>query len=459
MDKRVILAVVLLISIIFIVGCSDSYDKCDINKDGKIDAKEKELCKGSVSECGDSRCGEGETEVNCPKDCEETRCTNECGDGECDYVVCKKLPCPCLETIKTCPSDCGEELPDVPWSAFYMHVEDINGYDQCFDKIIALADKYNTPLTLMLHSRIRDHILEDPVKIAKLQAWQTNGYEFGIHAQGCYGSDYCDDKGSCLKEGDAKQYTKLIGTANLKTAHVTPALFGYGDEYNCPELLPETIVYGGLGRFDGRNFFVMNYNVQGRKMDLMNVKSGYYGANPEKMAQYNLLNSDEIYFTGNHAECELTELEEWFRFLSKKDPEGKKRKTQTWIMENVIIPEGRSINEDEVTSPSNRLIEKCSQLVGEKIFADSWIYSPTDIYNFGRCIMTENFCFNDEHCVFANVYMPSQCTLGDINNPRDVKNYKPVSEVCVVVCGDSKCDQGENRLDSQIYCPEDCNMH
>jgi len=387
----------------------------------------------------------------------------------CTEPTCGDKKCDANENISTsnnyCPNDCDTNtpatitndgnLPDVPWSAFYMHVEDTVGYDQCFDQIIALADKYNTPLTLMLHARIRDHILEDPIKIAKLQTWQANGHEFGIHAQGCFGSDYCDDPGSCLKEGDAKQYTKLIGARNLKTAHVTPALMGYGEENTCPELLPDTIIYGGLGRMDGRNAVSIKYNIEGKIFDLLNVKAGYFDANPEKMAQYNNTNSNEIYFTGNHAECDLTELEEWFQFLSEKDPEGKKRKTQTWLMENVIIPEGRSINENELTSSTDPKITKCLQLIGGKVFTDALGYSPTDIFNFGRCITNGTFCYNDEKCGDGKMYVPTKCTIGDIDN---IAHYKPVSEVCVVECGDGACDRGEDRLDSEIYCSSDCEI-
>lgn len=344
------------------------------------------------------------------------------------------------ETITT------EILPNVPWSAYYMHVENIDAYNQCFDEIIALADTYNTPLTLLLWPQIRDRILDDPVEMKKMNQWIANGHEIGIHVQGCWGDSYCATKGECLKEGDAEKYLKLY--KGMKTAHATPAKFG-AEEYRCPELLPESIRYGGARRFDGRNAISTRYTIDGRTFDILNVKAGYVDPDQQKLAQYETLKPNEIYFTGNHAECDFEYLKEWFKYLSKKDPEGKKRKTQTWLMENIILPENRSISAEELRNPDN----KCSILVGGNVFSDDWGFSPTDVFNFGRCIADGSFCYYDEKCSEGNCYVPTQCSLGTIDN---ADKYKPASETCVIKCGDKSCDIGENRIDSPIYCPEDC---
>lgn len=342
---------------------------------------------------------------------------------------------------------------DVPWSAFYMHVEDSARFESCFDDIISLANKYHTPLTLMLHSRIRDLILNDSAKLAKVKEWQAQGHEFGIHAQGCLGSVYCQDPGSCLKEGDAEKYEELVAPYELKTAHVTPCIFGYGDENECVDLLPSSVLYGGAGRFDGRNAVSIKYNVRGRTFYLFNVRAGYEEES-EKELQYNSLNEDEIYFTGSHAECNLAPLENWLKFLSEKDPEGKKRKTQSWLMENVIIPKNRIVSDSEIFNSENETIQKCSQLVGGNVFTDSWSHSPTDIFNFGRCINTETYCYSNEKCNNDGTYSPTICEVRGISN---LEGYKPVSEICgAVVCGDNKCSRGEDRSDSPILCLEDC---
>ncbi len=33
-------------------------------------------------------------------------CKNECGDGQCQEIVCMAVGCPCAETAETCPEDC-----------------------------------------------------------------------------------------------------------------------------------------------------------------------------------------------------------------------------------------------------------------------------------------------------------------------------------------------------------------
>ncbi|MCD6085608.1 hypothetical protein J7J41_01265, partial [bacterium] len=34
-------------------------------------------------------------------------CKNLCGDGICQEITCMAIGCPCPETPKTCPEDCG----------------------------------------------------------------------------------------------------------------------------------------------------------------------------------------------------------------------------------------------------------------------------------------------------------------------------------------------------------------
>jgi hypothetical protein len=35
-------------------------------------------------------------------------CTDRCGDGQCQEIVCMAIGCPCAETHQTCPKDCPE---------------------------------------------------------------------------------------------------------------------------------------------------------------------------------------------------------------------------------------------------------------------------------------------------------------------------------------------------------------
>ena len=195
----------------------------------------------------------------------------------------------------------------------------------------------------------------------------------------------------------------------------------------------------------------------------------------------------KIYNFNNHAECELEMMEKWLKFLSEKDPEGKKRKTQSWIMQNVIISEKRYVDLgevinldekryftfDELLDKEDENIMECSQLITCNPASYVVSESPTDIFNFGRCLMTGTYCFLDEGCAKvsggqsrgAPNYIPTKCTIRDISN---LNGFKPVSELCpesvssicigettekLVGCGDGVCSEKEG---IKRTCPEDC---
>jgi hypothetical protein len=108
-------------------------NNCDFDGDGKVSEKEADKCgqtkppycleKNQRSTNSDCYCNKDETKKTYPTDekgkevltygCEpkDSSCTNECGNGSCEHIVCKTLPCPCLETIKSCPQDCTNEPP------------------------------------------------------------------------------------------------------------------------------------------------------------------------------------------------------------------------------------------------------------------------------------------------------------------------------------------------------------
>jgi len=104
MNKKIILIIIGLILITGIIGGiwwylqANKFDSCDINKDGKVDAKEKQMCeqqpqqsdKDIKSKCGDGICDKFEKknpEV-CPEDCKSI--SNEietCGPDNKGYCI------------------------------------------------------------------------------------------------------------------------------------------------------------------------------------------------------------------------------------------------------------------------------------------------------------------------------------------------------------------------------------
>jgi len=341
-----------------------------------------------------------------------------------------------------------DELPDVPWSMYTMHVEQIPWYDQCFEDIVELAEKYNTPLTMLLWPQITEHILADEDRLEQFRGWLEDGHEMGIHAQGCY-LEGQGEGGAYLKDGDAETYEELAGDYDLKTACAL-VLSEEGDLKEgfipCVDWLPDSIIYQGMGRYDGRTSVSMKYDTHGKTLYNLHIKAGYIQPLSIKKGQYNSLNSNEIYDFNTHAECDLEIMEQWLQYLSEKDPEGKKRKTQAWLMENVIIPENRFIDLgeivntdekryyrfDELLDLSDPLINKCSQLLTCPTAEYLASEGPTDMFNFGRCLMTGTYCAIDEQCSSNPnradpYYEPARCTLKSIDN---LQGYKSASQTC-----------------------------
>lgn len=363
-------------------------------------------------------------------------------------------------------------LPNVPWSIFSVHYE--RGFTISFENLtnlVNLADKYNVFLTILMHPEMVDDILADQAKINLVHEWQARGHEIGIHAQGCtYSND--SSGGMFLGPNDGQKYEQLVASYPVKTAHVAPSIYdaltGYGTTNSCESFLPLTVKYIGVGRYDGRSSISLKFNLHGRIFYELHVKAGHgFEELPLKYGQYNSLNSNEIYDYNSHGEpAELPVMEQWFEFLSEKDPQGLKRKTQAWIMENVVIPNNLVVDESTLFNSTDPNIAKCSQLIGEKVVEDVYWYSTTDIFNFGRCLQTGTYCFLEESCYFdspnsdySNYYKPSECNVQNINN---LVNFKPVSELCLSVCGDKRCDRdeldgfnGPKRCDADCIIPKD----
>ncbi len=59
------------------------------------------------AEDGCNTCACTEKGVACTEMACNSLCVDECGDGNCDEVVCLGEGCPCAETIESCPQDCS----------------------------------------------------------------------------------------------------------------------------------------------------------------------------------------------------------------------------------------------------------------------------------------------------------------------------------------------------------------
>ena len=49
--------------------------------------------------------------TGCGEKSQDGICVNQCGDGQCQEMVCLGSGCPCAESAENCPQDCGAQAP------------------------------------------------------------------------------------------------------------------------------------------------------------------------------------------------------------------------------------------------------------------------------------------------------------------------------------------------------------
>jgi len=445
--------------------------------DGVCDAKERaggtcpQDCNRSVkppvsTSCGDGFCSYGaEDSTTCPADCPQ----DACGNGMCDMY----------ETAAGCPQDC---YPDnLPYSVLIVHEESWSGMVE----IVNLANQYHAPLTIMFWPGIVDYILENQSRIDLVHQWQAQGHEIGIHSQGCNEGPNRDPQCSdyaCLKQGDAAKYERLAYPQPIKSG------------MSCwdPNLLPETYIYEASGyRDDGRSAFAIKFDIgQNRFLYGINTKPGYLESLPcggatQKIAQYITLKPSEFYgavfHTADYAGCCISDssgnciawddmsdcpgghyvpsdkepLKNWLRFLYTKDPQGVRRKTLSALMEDYVLPNNLTIDQDAICNSQDPRVNTCGILLsidhnppsGKKCFSVS---APGErLFNFERCLTTGTYCAyeGNERCSQSAtpMYCPAKCIVTNISDFEE-------TEYCPESCGNGYCTKSE----SPANCPQDC---
>ncbi len=443
------------------------YDKCDLNKDGKVEDKEKAICEENATE----------------PIANQNPTSGVCGDGHCDIN----------ETNANCASDCNAD--NVPYSFFAVHFEidpnssiekgDANPADkwQNLVTMVDLANQYDTKLTIMFWPGSVEYALASPERIAQVKEWQAQGHEIGLHDQGCYGEisgDYgidkqgnpllCDNPAACRKQADMANYEDLVSPYKLKVG-TSPC--GAVGQHSWAWSFPDSYLFEGRGRHDGRNSVANYISEFGRELLVLNMAAGYAGGTPIKTAQYNTLNKDEIYGFVDHGEGDAgnlggtVELKEWLRFLYGKDPTGKKRMTFSDIMEKYVLPNNLALNQSRITQANSGECYKmtvANTKQGGVVVANG----DTGLFNFGRCLHTQTFCaYNPRECSGTN-YIPMGCEVTNISNYEPVEyctsgngvktNAKSnIDETAVnktaAVCGDGICDGAAGE---KTTCPADC---
>jgi len=369
-----------------------------------------------------------------------------CGNGECDDKE---------RAQGICPEDCNETIeimPDVPYSFLAVHFEiDPSGESaiyiwQNMVNMVDLANQYNTPLTIMFWPGSAEYALASPERIAQVREWQAQGHEIGIHNQGCFGDKECTaGSAGCHQESNNQLYEQLAGEHTIKSGTTVCALN-----------LISTYKYEGGGRPDGRSAVAIKYVydlASGHEIYGLNIKAGYAGGTPIKIAQYNTLNKDEIYGFVNHGEGDAgtglggtVELKEWLNFLYEKDPEGKKRMTLSKIMENYVLPNNLVASMEDVCSSTDSRIRQClapARLSTKSDSINCMAPYDTGVFNFGRCLNTGTYCnlenglSEEQLCSISRgdyyLYVPTTCVI------KNIEDYEP--PICNNVVEGETCSE------------------
>jgi hypothetical protein len=88
--------------------------------------------------------------------------------------------CAVLVLVLTCSAVAGA----VPVSCFVVHADPTRADDVSFEalsSLVALADRYSVPLTILLTAQWAEMILSSPEKTAAVQGFLARGHEIGVH--------------------------------------------------------------------------------------------------------------------------------------------------------------------------------------------------------------------------------------------------------------------------------------
>jgi len=402
-----------------------------------------------------------ENHDNCSADCLQ----EVCGNGKCELY----------ETNAGCPQDCNAD--NLPYSFVIVHEE---GPFEGVQEIIDLANQYHVPMTLMFWPGEMERILADPAKVAKVHEWQAQGYEFGIHDQECCETanyDYMNmppnELRGCLLPTDRVKYEQLAAPYAIKSGSSV-----------CNKWLPDTFIYNGDGRPDGRNSISLKYHFFGPDepsyLYRLTVRGGYNPvsangiANPcggafNKISQYMTLRPEEIYGIGFHTADyygyldssgnpipsgnDKTQLVKLFKFWHDKEPTGVKRKTLAKMMEEYVLPNNLVIDMQGLFSSGGETQQKCSKLITTMGAIEG---EETNYLNFGRCLHTGTYCGEegqDSHDYVTThnllwsggMYCPRQCIT------KSISEFVPPVGSMGALCGNGNCNAVEG-----ITCPVDC---
>ncbi|MCI5150215.1 MAG: hypothetical protein D3916_12655 [Candidatus Electrothrix sp. MAN1_4] len=295
-----------------------------------------------------------------------------------------------------------EEVNNIPWYFIAIHNEPFNhewnhfftekSYDM-LTKMIAKADAYQIKLTIMFAPSWTDYILSNKKRAVALESWKENGHEIAGHHHNVWHGNW--DGYSALPQQEAEASRDRVGGYDFESCYGTEIYHGTLTDFTTklrllnPAVksgcmndepskyaLPDAIIYntcsgfanyGELGRVEsdinpekGKNEYVSvgTYNDIERKW----LTHHFMMEAPAAKNVFSSMRSG-VYGTVNHSSPrELKIFFDYLDFIHHLDPQGKKSRTVSEIIEQKLLPEKQLFDEEvnAIFPPPPRLPKKLS---------------------------------------------------------------------------------------------------
>jgi hypothetical protein len=298
-----------------------------------------------------------------------------------------------LMTAATC---CGaaeqqEKKTSIPWYFIAIHNEPFNHEQNRFfteesyrilTKMIAKADECDIKLTLMFAPQWADYLLADKERAAALARWKESGHEIAAHHHSVGHGNW--DGYSALPKSEAEAarakagghdfqacfgaetYYGTLTDLTAKLRRLNPAVkSGCMNDEGRKNALPDAIIYdtcSGFANYGQPGLFEPDMEASKGRNDYVSV--GMYNGIERRWLTHHFMKEAQaaenafssmrsgVYGTVNHSSPhELQDFIAYLDFLHQVDPQGKKSRTVSEVIEQKLLPEKRLTDAQVNTLP------------------------------------------------------------------------------------------------------------
>ncbi|RJP28790.1 MAG: hypothetical protein C4533_03090 [Candidatus Omnitrophota bacterium] len=238
----------------------------------------------------------------------------------------------------------AKETKSIPLHFFAVHCEPTTAFNRMFETLcsfVQLADTYKIKLTIEFTPQWANMILSDKQKLSRLRSWQNNGHEIAGHhhpATHKYTWDgYSDDKNKFNDprfKGTMQDYADILNRLAYPLKINTlgnPDINDWvqGVPYRTEGFVANNAVSAPVKSIiKGTTVYTLGYGFLGGKINLVKLKK-----------IYNAFKGDQVFGVVTHVfnfDENPGVIEEWFKFISENDPQGKNNLTVSQIMNNKL---------------------------------------------------------------------------------------------------------------------------